>query len=180
MPQFWIRAFLVAAVLSMPAVASVRVLVDQVGYEPQATKVALVAGTAGDAAPETFALIDVASGKTVLDGRLKRAGDVYDWRGMTFWSADFSARREPGRYVLRISSAGEQVMSCAFTIDREVLERQTLSNVLYYFKGQRASGDFDRADRHLAIPDARGTSWTRTAAGTTPRGTTASISRTRI
>lgn len=141
----------------MPAVASVRVLVDQVGYEPQATKMALVVGAANDRAPEAFALIDVASGKTVLDGRLKPAGEVYDWRGMTFWSADFSTWREPGRYALRISSKDGQVTSCAFTIDKEILERQTLSNVLYYFKGQRASGDFDRADRHLAIPDAPGT-----------------------
>jgi hypothetical protein len=157
MPQLWLRALLVAALLSMPAVASVRVLVDQVGYEPQAAKVALVAGGAGDAAPETFALIDVASGRTVMDGNLKRAGDVYDWRGMTFWSADFSAWHEPGRYALRISSKAGQVTSCAFTIDKEVLERQTLSNVLYYFKGQRASGDFDKADRRLAVPDSPGT-----------------------
>jgi hypothetical protein len=157
MPQFWIRAFLVATVFSMPAAASVRVLVDQVGYEPQAPKVALVTGAAGDAAPEAFALIDVASGKTVLEGQLKPSGDVYDWRGMTFWSADFSAWREPGRYALRISSKDGQATSCPFTIDKEILERQTLSNVLYYFKGQRATGDLDRADRHLAIPDSPGT-----------------------
>jgi hypothetical protein len=157
MPQFWTRTLLVAAFFSMPAVASVRVLVDQVGYEPEANKVALVVGSPGDAAPETFALIDAASGKTVLDERLKQAGGVYNWRGMTFWSADFSAWREPGRYALRVSSKDGQATSCAFTIDKEILERQTLSNVLYYFKGQRASGDFDRADRHLAVPDAPGT-----------------------
>ncbi|HEX3471796.1 MAG TPA: glycoside hydrolase family 9 protein, partial [Silvibacterium sp.] len=31
-----------------------------------------------------------------------------------------------------------------------------LSNVLYYFKGQRASGDIDSADRHLPLPDGSG------------------------
>jgi hypothetical protein len=71
---------------------------------------------------------------------------------MVFWSADFSAWREPGRYAVRISSSEGQVTSCPFTIDNEVLERRTLSNVLYYFKGQRASGEFDQTDRHLAIP----------------------------
>ena len=33
----------------------------------------------------------------------------------------------------------------------------TLSNIIFYFKGQRASGDFDRADSHLPLPDGTGT-----------------------
>jgi hypothetical protein len=127
--------------------------VNQVGYEVQSTKQALVVGAKDDPAPGKFTLINADSRKTVLEGPLRSVGNIYDWRGMVFWSADFSAWREPGRYALRISSPDGPVTSCPFTIDREVLERQTLSNVLYYFKGQRASGDFDRADRHLAIPD---------------------------
>jgi hypothetical protein len=155
--QLWIGAAVFSVgVFSTPAVASVHVLVDQVGYELQSTKQALVVGAKGDPAPENFALINVDSGKTVLEGPLRSAGDVYDWHGMVFWSADFSAWREPGRYVVRISSSDTQVTSCPFTIDRELLERQTLSNVLYYFKGQRATGDFDHADRHLPIPDEPG------------------------
>jgi hypothetical protein len=153
-PQIWVGVVLLAAsVLSAPAAATVRVLVDQVGYEPQATKQALVVGAKGDAAPGNFALIHVDSGKTALEGPLRPSGNVFDWRDMVFWSADFSAWREPGRYAVRVTSSDGPVISSPFTIDKEVLERQTLSNVLYYFKGQRASGDFDRADRRLAIPD---------------------------
>jgi Glycosyl hydrolase family 9/Cellulase N-terminal ig-like domain len=153
-PRHWISTFCFAAsVFSTHASASVRVLIDQVGYEPQATKLALVVATEGEPAPGSFSLINVDSGKTVLDRPLSSEGDVHDWRGMEFWSADFSAWREPGSYVVRISFPGRQVTSSPFAIQSEILERQTLSNVLYYFKGQRASGDFDRADRHLAIPD---------------------------
>ena len=152
--QFRIGSIVLAvSVLSTPAIASVRVLVDQVGYELLSTKQALVVGADDDPAPQNFALINADSGKTVLEGPLRPAGNVYDWRGMVFWSADFSAWREPGRYALRISSLDGPVTSYPFTIASEVLERQTLSNVLYYFKGQRASGEFDKADRHLAIPD---------------------------
>ena len=43
-----------------------------------------------------------------------------------------------------------------FEIQDDVLERNTLSNVLYYFKGQRASGLMDEADRHLALPGGKG------------------------
>jgi hypothetical protein len=138
------------------AVASVRVIVDQVGYETQATKLAVAVATEGERAPGNFSLVDVDSGKTVLNGRLSSGGEVYNWRGMAFWSADFSAWHEPGRYLVRIAWADGQAESCPFAIQSDVLERQTLSNVLYYFKGQRSSGDFDRADRHLAIPDEPG------------------------
>jgi hypothetical protein len=156
-PQPWILVAVFAIVFfSTPASSSVRVLVDQVGYELQTTKQALVIGAKGDPAPGTFALIDADSGRTVLEGPLRPAGDVYNWRGMVFWTADFSAWREPGRFAVRVSSSDGQITSCPFTIDKDVLERHTLSNVLYYFKGQRASGDFDRADRHLAIPDEPG------------------------
>src|SRR5215469_7012077 len=109
-PGVWIGALCFAAALfTTRASASVRVLVDQVGYDPQAAKVALVVATEGERAPGSFSLINVDSGKTVLDGPLRSAGDVYNWLGMAFWSADFSAWREPGRYTLRIAAPDGQV-----------------------------------------------------------------------
>jgi hypothetical protein len=131
--------------------AQVQVLVDQVGYEPKAGKQAIVEGTAQDH-PGGFALIDAVTGQTVLQGDLKPAGEVVAWRGRVFWIADFSAWQKAGRFVLRIHSDGPDASSCAFVIGDDVLERETLSNVVYYFKGQRASGSFDAADRHLALP----------------------------
>lgn len=153
---YWLIVVAIALFAS-PARAAVRVLVDQVGYDLQSPKQALVVGLKTDAAPSAFSLIRVESNKSVLDGSLKPAGEVYAWKDMTFWTADFSSWREAGRYVIRISSPNGQTMSCPFTIDENILERQTLSNVLYYFKGQRASGAFDKADRHLEIPDHPGT-----------------------
>lgn len=45
------------------------------------------------------------------------------------------------------------VVKCSsFLIEKNLLERTTLSDVIYYFKGQWASGDMNRADRHLAVP----------------------------
>ena len=147
---------LACGVFSTHATASVHVLVDQVGYELNSPKQALVVGTAGEPSPHKFSLINADNGKSVLNGNLKSSDEVHAWTGMIFWTADFSAWRKAGHYAIRISSAGAEVTSCPFTIDADILERQTLSNVLYYFKGQRASGDFDRADRHLEIPDQPG------------------------
>jgi hypothetical protein len=131
--------------------AQVRVLVDQVGYETSAPKVALIESTT-DAAPSGFALVDDATGDTVFTGKIEPAGTVDHWIPWHFWKADFSSWHTPGEYRLRTAGGEPVASSCAFEIGDNLLERRTLSNVLYYFKGQRSSGDFDRADRHLAIP----------------------------
>ncbi len=131
--------------------AQVRVLVDQVGYETAAPKVAVIENTA-DTAPSGFELVDDATGDVVFRGTPEPAGTVDHWVPWHFWKADFSSWRSPGHYRLRITSDGAVISSCAFEIGENLLERRTLSNVLYYFKGQRSSGDFDRADRHLAVP----------------------------
>jgi hypothetical protein len=138
------------------ASAQVRVLVDQVGYETTAPKVALISGSDGDH-PRQFTLTDDATGKVVFNGTPEPAGHVDRWGDRTYWRADFSAFRTPGHYVLRAATGDSVVRSCSFQIDDNLLERTTLSNVLFYFKGQRASGDMDRADRHLPLPDGKGT-----------------------
>ena len=55
-----------------------------------------------------------------------------------------------------MDSAGPEAHSCVFAIDDDVLERNTLSNVVFYFKGQRSSGAFDKADQRLALPGKQG------------------------
>jgi hypothetical protein len=133
-----------------------RVLVDQVGYDTTSSKVALISGTASDH-PGEFALVDDAAGKVVFTGTPAPAGRVDHWGDQTYWKADFSRFHTPGHYILRVATGDATASSCSFQIDDDLLERTTLSNVLFYFKGQRASGDMDRADRHLPNPDGSGT-----------------------
>jgi len=137
------------------AFSQVRVLGDQVGYESTAEKQAIVAGTAQDR-PGKFELVDTDSAKSVYAGDLKAAGHVFDWNGRTFWIADFSGWRKPGHYVLHVHTESGEAQSCPFEIQDDILERDTLSNVIFYFKGQRSSGPFDEADRHLAAPGSHG------------------------
>ncbi|HWE49239.1 MAG TPA: glycoside hydrolase family 9 protein, partial [Bryobacteraceae bacterium] len=125
-------------------------LVDQVGYETGSSKQALVQGAAPDH-PKQFTLVDADTGTTVFIADLQPAGTVDAWSGSpggAYWIADFSAWKKPGHYAVQTG----EVHSCAFAIEDDLLERETLSNVVYYFKGQRASGLMDRADRHLPFP----------------------------
>jgi len=135
--------------------AQVRVLVDQVGYETAASKVALIE-TTQETRLSGFMLIDSDTGGVVYTGMLQPAGSVDQWRDWQFWKADFSTWRKPGHYKLRVAMPGGTASSCAFEIGSDLLERKTLSNIIYYFKGQRASGAMDRADRHLLLPEKPG------------------------
>lgn len=66
------------------ASAQLRVVVDHVGYEPDAQKVALVVVSDSDPAPESFAVIDPSTGKAVFSGQLNSAGTVNRWTGRGF------------------------------------------------------------------------------------------------
>lgn len=131
-----------------------RVLVDQVGYDTQAPKHALIQGFGGDKFTR-FRVVNVVTGKTVLDGAPTPSGRVRHWNDWDYWAIDFSALRTPGRYQIDVAGNTE-IRSLPFRVADDVLQRYTLSNVIYYFKGQRVTGDFARADAHLKNPDPKG------------------------
>ncbi|HTU51730.1 MAG TPA: glycoside hydrolase family 9 protein [Acidobacteriaceae bacterium] len=138
--------------------AQMHIVVDQVGYETTAQKQALVVADGiqdSQDAPETFTLTDADTGKVVLTGPFKPAGQVDQW-GRTFWVADFSSVQTPGHYKIAATTKAGAITSCAFAINHNVLERNTLSNIIFYFKGQRATGEMNRADAHLRLPDGSG------------------------
>jgi hypothetical protein len=137
--------------LTPVSVAQLRVLVDHVGYETHAPKQALIVGSRQDH-PQQFSLVDTETGRIVLSGALTSSGQVNNWGSRIFWTADFSTWQKPGHYAIRTQSAAQEASSCTFDIDDDLLERSTLSNVIFYFKGQRSSGLIDQADRHLSLP----------------------------
>ena len=126
-------------------------LVDQVGYETTSIKQAIILGTEHDH-PANFTLIDNATGKTGLTANLTPPAQVDHW-DRTFWIADFSTWQKPGHYEVRTQTPTGEIHSSDFAIEDNLLERRTLSNVVFYFKGQRSSGDFDKADHHLKAPN---------------------------
>lgn len=131
-----------------------RVLVDQVGYDPAAPKNAVVQAFANDRFT-SFQVVDVHTGKVIFNGVPRPAGTVDHWRDWHYWTLDFSSVKTPGRYRVEVDGTVD-VSSFPFRIAADVLERYTLSDVVYYFKGQRVSGAFDRADAHLKNPLAGG------------------------
>jgi len=135
---------------------NVKVLVNHIGYEQDALKRAVILGHAGDDVTK-FKVIDCATGKNVLSGSAVKVGSVDHWKDWIFWTADFSPIKTDGTYLLECATSQGEVRSFPFQIERDLLEKNTLSGVIYYFKGQRSSGLLDKADHNLKFEDSTNT-----------------------
>jgi hypothetical protein len=128
----------------------ITIVTNQVGYEyNKAKKAIVVAHRKIDIG--RFTLADANTDSIVLAGKPVYAGPVNRWKDFVFWTIDFSAATRPGKYKLRAETPGGIVSSYPFTIGSGVIEKATVSDVVYYFKGQRSSGLFDKADRHILL-----------------------------
>ncbi|MGH8191447.1 MAG: cellulase N-terminal Ig-like domain-containing protein, partial [Rhodanobacteraceae bacterium] len=141
-----------AAIASQPVPA--RILINQLGYEASGPKWAIVEGSAGDdigsCSVRTFP--DQA---IVLEVRPDAAVAVDHWRDWRFSRIDFGSLAREGRYVIECRDASRDgartLRSSPFLIQRDVLERHTLADVLSYFKASRVSGANDRADAKVGF-----------------------------
>jgi thiol-disulfide isomerase/thioredoxin len=130
---------------------SPRVLTNQVGYEYDKPKRAVVLAVT-HLALSSFDLIDETTGKSVYHGKPMYSGAVDKWKNWQFWTINFTPYTAAGTYRLRVNGPVGPVTSWPFIIGTNVLEKSTLSDILYYFKGQRCAGPLNQADRHLPLP----------------------------
>ncbi len=126
----------------------VKVLVNHVGYEAGGGKRFVVLGHQGDDV-KSFLVIDELTGKEAGGGAMEKVGAVDHWKDWIFWNGDLTSVKASGIYRIECVTGGGSVRSWPFEIREHLLEQKTLSNVIYYFKGQRCSGLLDRADRNL-------------------------------
>jgi len=124
----------------------VAVYANNVGYASDAVKRAVLAVASPKALPR-FSVADAATGKVVFTGRPRPAAQVPGWDDRHYWTADFSALKTEGEYLL----LAEDGQSAPFRVGPMVLERYTLAHVVHYFKGTRSSDRFDRQDRRAPI-----------------------------
>jgi hypothetical protein len=125
-----------------------KILTNHLGYETKGPKHAVVLGKAGDNIA-ACTLKDDNTDREVLTITAKSAGPVQKWRDWSFWTLDFDAFNSEGKYYLECARNAERVRSFPFQVQDSLLERNTVSDVIYYFKDERSSGDMDKADSHL-------------------------------
>jgi peroxiredoxin len=132
---------------------SPRILVNQVGYEQGKAKRAIIQTNTRETIT-SFQLIDDSTNKTVFTGKPVYSGPVAKWKHWQYYTLDFSGYTKPGVYRVTATISTRPTTSWPFVIGRNVLEKYTLSDILYYFKGQRSAGLIDLADSHLPVPAA--------------------------
>ena len=125
-----------------------KILTNHLGYEPNGPKHAVVLAQSGQVIANC-ALKNYGDDQDVLSVPAKASGAVQKWRDWYFWTLDFDSFASEGKYYLQCSYGNGYVRSFPFAIQRDVLERNTMSDVVYYFKDERSSGESDKADRHL-------------------------------
>jgi Glycosyl hydrolase family 9/Cellulase N-terminal ig-like domain len=134
--------------LTAARAGTTKILTNHLGYEAAGPKHAVILGEAGTKF-STCALKNYADDKQLLSVPIQNAGPVRKWRNWNFWTVDFDSFTTEGKYYLDCPTGGGMVKSFPFAIQHLILEQDTLSDVIYYFKGQRSSGAMDQADRHL-------------------------------
>jgi hypothetical protein len=124
------------------------ILTNHLGYETRGPKHAVIRAKPG----ETFSgcvLKDAVSDKLVLNVAPKPSGPVQKWRDWYFWTLDFDSFGSEGKFYLECQTGNALLRSLPFLVQTDLLERNTISDVIYYFKEQRSSGEMDKADAHL-------------------------------
>jgi hypothetical protein len=140
-------------ILHLPALLvaqQITILTNHIGYEDAGSKRAVIVANQ-QLRINSFQLVNTATGKVVYTGKPVYTGKVLNWKNRVFWTLDFSSYNVIGNYKLQVLYAKKEIESFPFVIDKNVLEQNTLSDVIYYFKGQRSSGLLDEADHHLAL-----------------------------
>ncbi|OOQ57720.1 glycoside hydrolase family 9 protein [Mucilaginibacter pedocola] len=145
-----LKTFCFLLALPACALAQVKIVTNHVGYEFDKPKRAVVVAES-KLAINTFKLVNAESGKEVFAGKVQYSGPVDKWKHWQFYTIDFSSFTTPGEYKLMVNLPAKQVSSFPFTIGKNLLEQKTISEVVYYFKGQRSSGLLDKADHTLTL-----------------------------
>jgi hypothetical protein len=134
--------------------AELKVLTNHLGYETRGPKHAVILGKGGDTV-SSCAVRKNDSGQEALPLSAKASGPVQKWRDWYFWTLDFDSFGTQGRYVIDCATNQGKVRSFPFLVQDNLLERSTVSDVIYYFKDERSSGEMDKADSHIRFEGAK-------------------------
>lgn len=138
----------------------IRILTNQIGYDSGFSKKAILQADEPVTVGE-FCVKEEKSGKEVYRGSLKKSAPVARWNKGDFWVMDFSelapnaGQNYSCFYVLTVETDSGKITSAPFEIYKSVIEFSTMSSVAYYFKGQRATGEWEASDSHIAFDGPR-------------------------
>jgi len=126
------------------------IFVNHIGYRPEDRKCAVLEGPSFLEKSEVL-VINRCSGEQVFRGNPGQKGGVDQWKNWNFLTFDFSCLTVPGQYFLLLQDEGIYIKSETFEIKEEILSSKTMSDLLFYFKSMRCSGDYERQDHTVPV-----------------------------
>ncbi|MFJ2956519.1 glycoside hydrolase family 9 protein [Streptomyces sp. NPDC087270] len=127
---------------------SATILTAHLGHGLAAAK-AVVAVLPDGRAPRVAELLGPGGPRPLTAGPV---GAVPGWRAGPFARVPLPRDLPAGTYTVRIVDGdGRETVSEPFEIAPDRLQRQTMSDVLAYFRAMRSSGEIDRKDRHARL-----------------------------
>jgi hypothetical protein len=130
----------------------IKILTNHVGYDTLGPKRAVVQGYKENSIT-SFRVIEYETGKEVFSGIVNKTGPVQKWKDWHFWTIDFDEVTSEGMFYIECSSAKGPVHSFPFRIQKNILERHALSDVIFYFRGQRCTGLLNKADGNMKFSE---------------------------
>ncbi|MEV1173472.1 glycoside hydrolase family 9 protein, partial [Nonomuraea sp. NPDC049784] len=121
------------------------VLTSHLGYNAAGSKKAVVLARGPAEIRSAFLVGDDGSRTEQTTGPLRR---VDRWSSGLFARLDFGHVRAAGGYRVEVATDDGTFSSAPFEIGERRIHHSTLSDVLYYFKAVRSSGEIERKDRH--------------------------------
>ncbi len=150
MKRIFLISFLIFLCVQQIYSQKIKVLTNQVGYNPVSIKTAVIEAFPGDKIENcSIKLYD--DDKKVMDLKPVEIGKIDQWKNWYFWTIDFSRVQKEGNYYIECKTNRGTVSSFPFLIQKNVLERQTLSDVISYFKEQRCVGQMEKADKEMTF-----------------------------
>jgi len=147
MPRFClITLFFIQQLFSQ----NIQILANHLGYETMGPKKAILQAQSQDTI-YSFTIHNYTNDLKVESGKPLKIGTVDQWKNWEFWAIDFSSLDQEGNYYITIETNRGIVRSFPFLIQNTILERHTVSDVIFYFRGQRCTGLMDQADHKMTF-----------------------------
>jgi len=132
--------FSLIACFSLLANAKPVIYINQIAFDINAPKTALVGTQKQLKGYVGFTLINVATQKTVFTGMLSQKQEIHEWApGEYFYKADFSSFNQSGQYTFVVMISGKRYTSDSFKIGNNELAELTIPSVIHYYHKQRAN-----------------------------------------
>lgn len=130
-----------------------KVYINQVGFDSNAPKIAIIGITTEVKTPLTFQLTQSATQKIIFTGKLGKPEKINSWdNSKYFYKADFSSVKSAGKYQLSFTYKGKKLSSYPFQIADHALASLTIPSIIHYYNKQRAHTPQElKADKHIIL-----------------------------